>query len=879
MSRETYVTLATCDTYCVGALVLGASLRQVQTAKQLTIMVTANVNEKWRQILRNTYDNIVEVTDIRNRFPLAFYPAEKNACFTDFTKIHCWNLVQFSKAVYLDADTMVLYNVDELFEREELSAAPDPSWPDCFNSGVFVFQPSVDTFQSLEKMASETGSFDGRDQGLLNTYFSDWMNRGSMRRLPYIYNCICRITDEPVLEFYTSPPAWVHFGGSIRVAHFAGPIKPWHRPSAAKNCTATACTALLAASPNRRSISRTSGMLAYWWSLFLVFVRPHLTSDMMLLSAQSPSGGDFIYPYKQNGSAVCVPSSDQTSYAPYRPSFSQYYAQDPARSLPLDPQALIPYHPEFHETRWDYLHPRQRIDLDNRFLEEHYVQKTVHVPLQALCSSQRVPPGISVHARPPQQAAQILEVPHSSDTPSIPTSGQTTIPWTVLTPSKPSTVSAPPCFERHGLQTEDVVPQQIVKLDLRGRSLSGSDDMIQGQISAANSLTTPPLYTNFSLDCHKCRKELAEATGKQDASAKFTHREPDKLLSLRPSARVIRRSRKGVSHPSGELETFRGRSTISSGRPDGRHKSTLGSVTKGYELTVNKNMSLTLDGPSGSSSVTAFGEHKLDGNLRKDANTVSARQWSSGWTVGVGGRPAPKSAHAPESGIQEVLDLALLTTTKQGDTLHFRDKAIRMKARARKAFPLLVSKQQSPSWDHISLGLRKSRSTPGDLRRVGALIDVEALRHPPDIQRQYDIHNRPISDSYFGPNSLLRRSRRRTIAQLRKVRDKRREHRFDVCMAASSWENIGRVNELRELFASARPNTIAAVGNLGQQKLQSKLCIRHERSELERMYAWERGEIDYTGVDRFANILEKLCDTMTKAGGGSNLPIGLDIGR
>ena len=40
----------------------------------------------------------------------------------------------------MDADTMVLQNVDDLFNREELSAAPDAGWPDCFNSGVFVYK-------------------------------------------------------------------------------------------------------------------------------------------------------------------------------------------------------------------------------------------------------------------------------------------------------------------------------------------------------------------------------------------------------------------------------------------------------------------------------------------------------------------------------------------------------------------------------------------------------------------------------------------------------------------------------------------------------------------------------------------------------------------
>jgi len=56
----------------------------------------------------------------------------------------------------------VLTNIDELFERDELSAAPDVGWPDCFNSGVFVFRPSNDTYASLLQFAVTVGSFDGK---------------------------------------------------------------------------------------------------------------------------------------------------------------------------------------------------------------------------------------------------------------------------------------------------------------------------------------------------------------------------------------------------------------------------------------------------------------------------------------------------------------------------------------------------------------------------------------------------------------------------------------------------------------------------------------------------------------------------------------------
>lgn len=65
----------------------------------------------------------------------------------------------------------MVQNCDELFEREELSAAPDVGWPDCFNSGVFVFLPSKDTFKALIDCALGRGSFDGKPT--LNYYNLD----------------------------------------------------------------------------------------------------------------------------------------------------------------------------------------------------------------------------------------------------------------------------------------------------------------------------------------------------------------------------------------------------------------------------------------------------------------------------------------------------------------------------------------------------------------------------------------------------------------------------------------------------------------------------------------------------------------------------------
>uniref|UniRef100_A0A3Q3W2P4 glycogenin glucosyltransferase n=1 Tax=Mola mola TaxID=94237 RepID=A0A3Q3W2P4_MOLML len=215
-----FVTLVTTDSYCVGATAVARSLRRHGTTRSIVVMVTPNVSEQSRVALRNAFDEVITVDAMdsgdRPRLSLLGRPE----LGITFTKIHCWTLTQFSKCVFLDADTLVLCNVDELFERDELSAAPDPGWPDCFNSGVFVFRPSLHTHACLLDHALRHGSFDGGDQGLLNSFFSSWPVADISKHLPFVYN----ISGNSV---YSYLPAFQQFGHSAKIVHFTGAEKPW----------------------------------------------------------------------------------------------------------------------------------------------------------------------------------------------------------------------------------------------------------------------------------------------------------------------------------------------------------------------------------------------------------------------------------------------------------------------------------------------------------------------------------------------------------------------------------------------------------------------------------------------------------------------------
>ncbi|TGZ66961.1 hypothetical protein CRM22_005041 [Opisthorchis felineus] len=184
---EAFVTLATTDEYMCGALVWAQSLREVKTTKHLVCLVTKSVSPYMVNLCHSMFDHVevVDVLDSGDAANLALL-ARPDLGVT-FTKLHCWRLVQYTKAVFMDADTLVLQNIDDLFERPELSAAPDPGWPDCFNSGVFVFVPSMETYEKLLKFAIETGSFDGGDQLLFQRELRrPAVNLGLTRNAPFV---------------------------------------------------------------------------------------------------------------------------------------------------------------------------------------------------------------------------------------------------------------------------------------------------------------------------------------------------------------------------------------------------------------------------------------------------------------------------------------------------------------------------------------------------------------------------------------------------------------------------------------------------------------------------------------------------------------------
>ncbi|KAJ2099053.1 glycogenin glucosyltransferase [Coemansia sp. S100] len=189
IKRVCFATLLTTDSYVHGALVLAASLRATGTRHEIICLVAdGQLSRPALERLAPAFDRIVSVpildTNDANNLALLGRPDLGSTV----TKIGIWGLTEYERVAFLDADTLVLDQIDSLLCLDSsvellpgdaavgrdyrpnggmaneglLAAAPDLGWPDCFNSGVFVAKPSTTTHTRLLALLASQGSFDGK---------------------------------------------------------------------------------------------------------------------------------------------------------------------------------------------------------------------------------------------------------------------------------------------------------------------------------------------------------------------------------------------------------------------------------------------------------------------------------------------------------------------------------------------------------------------------------------------------------------------------------------------------------------------------------------------------------------------------------------------
>ncbi|KAL3619906.1 hypothetical protein CASFOL_034818 [Castilleja foliolosa] len=149
--REAYATiLHSAHVYVCGAIAAAQSIRMAGSTRDLVILVDETITDYHRSGL--------EQADAYNEW--------------NDSKFRLWQLTDYDKIIFIDADLLVLRNIDFLFQMPEISATGNEAT--LFNSGVMLIEPSNCTFQLLMDHINEIESYNGGDQGYLNEIFTWW---------------------------------------------------------------------------------------------------------------------------------------------------------------------------------------------------------------------------------------------------------------------------------------------------------------------------------------------------------------------------------------------------------------------------------------------------------------------------------------------------------------------------------------------------------------------------------------------------------------------------------------------------------------------------------------------------------------------------------
>lgn len=178
--RYAYVTvLHSSEAYVCGAISLAQSIRLTNSTKDLLLLADESITSNSTQALRFAGWKIVRIQRIRS-------PFSKKGSYNEwnYSKLRVWQLIKYDKVIFIDADLLVLKNMDHLFTYPQLSASTNNKV--LFNSGLMVVEPSACLFEDLMRKSFKLESYNGGDQGFLNQAFTWWHRLP--RKLNYLKN-------------------------------------------------------------------------------------------------------------------------------------------------------------------------------------------------------------------------------------------------------------------------------------------------------------------------------------------------------------------------------------------------------------------------------------------------------------------------------------------------------------------------------------------------------------------------------------------------------------------------------------------------------------------------------------------------------------------
>ncbi|KAL8527770.1 hypothetical protein ACS0TY_005569 [Phlomoides rotata] len=235
--RYAYVTLLAGDgDYVKGVVCLAKGLRKVRSAFPLVVAVLPDVPEEHRNLLVNQGCLVREIDAVLPPVGNKECPFIRPSFAINYSKLRFWGFVEYDKMIYMDADIQVFHNIDSLFDLPSdrfyavvdcLCEMDDPcpevvQWPRelgnhpafYFNTGLFVFEPDLRTYNGLLSTLYVTPPTPYAEQDFLNFYF-----KGISKPIHPVYNLL--------VSMLWRHPEYVELD-EVKVVHYCvGGSKPW----------------------------------------------------------------------------------------------------------------------------------------------------------------------------------------------------------------------------------------------------------------------------------------------------------------------------------------------------------------------------------------------------------------------------------------------------------------------------------------------------------------------------------------------------------------------------------------------------------------------------------------------------------------------------
>lgn len=203
MSKYAYITVITNDAYEVGVLALWNSVYKAGCKEKFVVMVSEKVSKKVKERLSKLMNVVVFNEDIEFDKDIT----KDNKGFFEkwnstFFKLKVLTMCEYEKIVLLDADMVVMRNLDSLFAKPHMSCAFAETLRDKrirLNSGLIVLEPSQELYNTMVSAIIPTkellkGKSIG-DQNVFRYVYPDWPCQNELHLEP-VYNCYNTDIDE-----------------------------------------------------------------------------------------------------------------------------------------------------------------------------------------------------------------------------------------------------------------------------------------------------------------------------------------------------------------------------------------------------------------------------------------------------------------------------------------------------------------------------------------------------------------------------------------------------------------------------------------------------------------------------------------------------------